>query len=426
MAYTREPLTPTSVNKYIKNVLEGDKFLRQLYITGELSNVKYHSNGNIYFSVKDDGAQINCIMFKSYKETAAAKFVEGEKVEILGNIYAYTKMGQYSINVVKMRKVGLGDLHQKYTELKNRLEAQGYFGKEHKKQIPKFPERIGVITSPTGAAVRDVITTIQRRHTLAEVVILPTLVQGEKAYKDVVRNIQRANEIGKFDVLIVGRGGGSIEDLWAFNEMEVAQSIYDSKTPIISAVGHETDFTIADFVADVRAPTPTAAAEMATPNSRELVRHLQKNSEILQRNIQQKLKLGVEQLRRISENQYFNNPLLNIMSSFDYLTQSFFSEAKVFEKNIIHYGERLEDMKNLNEKNIVNSLENKRISLEHQKQNIDNLNPLSLLSKGYTMVQKNGKYIKSVTDIKVGDDLEVNLRDGEVKTKVIEVKEKNE
>ncbi len=419
--YSQTPLTPSSVNKYIKSILEKDINLEKLYITGEVSNVKYHSNGNIYFNIKDNEAQINCIMFKNYQMKMDFKIVEGDKVELLGNLYTYVKMGQYNINVFKIRKTGQGDLYQKYLELKKELESLGYFNQNHKKEIPLYPKVIGVLTSDTGAAIRDIITTIKRRYPIAQIKIIPTLVQGKNAYTDIVKNIKKSEEYD-FDVIILGRGGGSIEDLWSFNEREVANAIYDCKIPIISAVGHETDFTIADFVADKRAATPTAAAEIATPNMIELKENLNKNINSINNSLNNLIKINKERLNLINQNQYFQNPLLNIQTDFMFLNEKFLYLVDSFKVSIETKRNLIDNLSKSNVKNIEDLIEKNKNKIVHQKENLDNLNPLNILSKGYSVVKKENEYIKTINDLKVGDDLNIKLVDGELTTSVIEIK----
>ena len=266
MANEKTYLTVTALTKYIRYKFDNDIHLANVLLEGEISNFKRHSTGHFYFTLKDSNAQISATMFASEARNVLFEPQDGMKVLVRGNVSVYEPQGTYSININSMEEKGLGSLYLAYEKLKKELESQGYFSLEHKRKLPVFPKTIGVLTSPTGAAVRDCINTIKRRYPLANIYVYPTLVQGEDAKRSIVNNIELANKQGFCDVLIVGRGGGSIEDLWAFNEKIVAMAIYNSKIPVISAVGHETDFTIADFVADVRAATPTAAAELATPN----------------------------------------------------------------------------------------------------------------------------------------------------------------
>ncbi len=420
----QQPLSPSTVNNYIKKLLEGDLQLKKLYIEGEASNVKYHANGNIYFNIKDDQAQINCIMFKNYVQNNKDKIVDGDKIEILGNIYAYVKMGQVSINVFKLRKMGQGDLYAKYLELKSKLEKEGLFSKTNKKDIVDFPERIGVITSDTGAAIRDIITTIKRRYPMCKVYVFPTLVQGEKAHFDIVENINLAQTYN-LDTLIVGRGGGSIEDLWAFNLEDVAHAIYNCTVPIISAVGHETDFTIADFVADMRAPTPTAAAEIATPDQNTLINDLNQKVSILSSKLNGMLSSYKERLHNLKNSQYFTNPILNVQTNFSYLQLEFLNEVKSFNTNINNKIKNLDQMKNLNIDTINQRLKNYSQNLENKKEYLDSLNPLTLLSKGYSIVLKDDKIVKSVKQIDKNSSVNIKLSDGEAKANVISIKEKD-
>ena len=251
--------------RYLKLMFDTSTKMRNVYLKGEISNLKIHTTGHIYFSLKDETSKINAMMFASSAKNLKFVPAEGMKVLVHGRVSIYEATGNYQIYVSEMEEDGLGNLYIEFEKLKKKLANLGLFDEKHKKPIPKFPKRIGVVTASTGAAIRDIISTIERRYPIAQIYLFSSLVQGEGAKDDIVRNIKRANEFD-LDVLIVGRGGGSIEDLWPFNEEDVAYAIYNSEVPIISAVGHEVDFTIADFVADLRAPTPTGAAEMAVPN----------------------------------------------------------------------------------------------------------------------------------------------------------------
>ena len=272
MDQTKQYLSVTALTKYIKYKLEGDTHLKQIYLKGEISNLTKHSRGHYYFSLKDENAQIKAIMFSSATKSLAFDPKDGDKVLAYGAISVYEPSGSYSIQIYQMEPDGIGALYLAYEKLKEEMEEKGYFSQTRKKPIPKYPSAIGVITSPTGAAIRDIIHTIERRYPLTKLILYPALVQGDTAKESIRDQINKANQDSLVDVLIVGRGGGSIEDLWAFNERVVAEAIYASKIPIISAVGHETDFTISDFVSDLRAPTPTAAAELATPDKNTLMR----------------------------------------------------------------------------------------------------------------------------------------------------------
>lgn len=396
-------LTPSAVNNYLKTILEKDKYLSFFKIKGEISNLKYHSNGNMYFSIKDDNAGINCIMFKSYAAKLEQKFQEGDQVEIDGSLYLYVKMGQYNINVRSMQKAGVGDLFVEFERLKKEFELKGYFDMEHKKKLPKYPQTVGVITAKTGAAVQDILTTLNRRYPLAKVLVYSTLVQGAKAKEDIVKNIKRANDEMSCDVLIVGRGGGSIEDLWAFNEAIVVEAIWNSQIPIISSVGHETDTTLSDYVADHRAPTPTAAAEIATPSIIEIKQSLENLKQNGAKALNSKLTTNQLKLDMVINNQYYQEPLINF-------------EMKISDN----------DMKlQMREQALLNSLNIFNTKLANQKDLIDSLNPLTILSKGYSVTKIDDDIVKSVSQINIGDVVELDYADGKAYAEVTK-KELNE
>lgn len=401
MENNRPALTPSAVNNYLKTILEKDKYMSFFKLKGEISNLKYHSNGNMYFSVKDEGAAINCIMFKSYAIRLTDKFSEGDQIEIEGSLYLYVKMGQYNINVRSMEKAGVGDLYKRYEQLKKEFELKGYFNQSHKQAIPKYPQTIGVVTSKTGAAVQDIITTLKRRYPIAKVRIYPTLVQGVNAKEDVVKNIRLANNEGICDVLIVGRGGGSIEDLWAFNEKIVVEAIYQSSIPIISSVGHETDTTLSDYVADVRVPTPTAAAEVASPNILELREHVNGLREVMVKSLESKVTVRKLRLDNIVKNQYFSNPLIKFELELDEINTKVENSQLRLEHKI----------------KMLNSI------LANDKNLIDSLNPLTILSKGYSVSKVNDTIIKSTKELNVGDQITTEFTDGYVKTTIIDIKE---
>ncbi len=397
-------LTPTAVNNYLKTILEKVKYMSFFSIKGEISNLKYHSNGNMYFSIKDENAQISCIMFKSYASKVTDTLVEGDQVELSGSLYLYTKMGQYNINVRTIEKAGVGDLYQKYEQLKKDYELKGYFDQQHKQKIPNFPQAIGVITSQTGAAVQDIITTLKRRYPLAKVIIYPTLVQGTNAKFDVAKNIKAANDANVCDTLIVGRGGGSIEDLWAFNEPEVVEAIFASKIPIISSVGHETDTTLSDYVADIRVPTPTAAAEIATPDISELKTNLSNYKAMGAKSLSGRINNAKMQLKYITNNQYYRDPLVNYQLHFDDMT----NELK-FATN-----------------KILNNININKTELVNKKVIIDSLNPLTILSKGYSVANTSSGVLRSVNDIEIDQEVTITLADGKLVSKVVSKKELNE
>ncbi len=436
-------LSPSAVNNYLKTILEKDKYLSSFKIKGEISNLKYHSNGNMYFSVKDAQAAINCIMFKSYATKLEQKFSEGDEVEIDGSLYLYVKMGQYNINVRAMKRAGVGNLFALYEELKKDYELKGYFDSVHKQQIPKFPQTIGIVTAQTGAAIKDIMTTLERRFKLAKIVVYPALVQGANAKFDVANKIKLANIDKRCDVLIVGRGGGSIEDLWAFNEKEVIEAVWASKIPIISSVGHETDTVLCDYVADCRAPTPTAAAELASPDSKELDSQLLNYKQIAKSQLKTKFNSAKLKLKLIEQDQYFINPLLNyemqqqeLYNQLNVIKQSHLNKVMTSELNINNCKKQLQEYDlqmvykpkidfarqslQLAKQDLINKVNTQSNNLDHQKQLIDNLNPLTILSKGYSVSMLGSKIIKNSSDITVGDELLIKYQDGNIKTIVTE------
>ena len=302
-------LTVSAITRYLKAKFDVDENLQTVFLKGEISNFKAHTTGHFYFSLKDETSKINAIMFRSNASKVLFKPADGTKVLVTGRISVYEAMGSYQIYVDEMIEDGVGNLYVAFEQLKKKLQAEGLFDKEHKRPIPKIPKRVGIVTASTGAAIRDIMTTIKRRFPICETILFPTLVQGENAKDDIARNIERAQDYD-LDILIVGRGGGSIEDLWPFNEEIVARAIYNSKVPVISAVGHEVDFTIADFVADLRAPTPTAAAELAVPNMSDLKKHIDQLSIRLNEAIYKKVNYLKLYLDSVKNSFVIKNPMV--------------------------------------------------------------------------------------------------------------------
>lgn len=392
-------LTVTALTKYIKYKFDHDHNLEEVLLEGEVSNFKHNSRGHFYFTLKDENAQISATMFQSYAKTVKFEPEDGMKVFVKGTVTLYEPSGTYQINVREMKSDGLGDLYLAYEKLKAELEKEGYFDPMHKMPIPRFPKIIGVITSPTGAAIRDIINTITRRYPLCRVILYPAIVQGEDAKANIALQIKKANIDGFCDTLIVGRGGGSIEDLWAFNERIVAQAIYDSKIPIISAVGHEIDFTIADFVADMRAATPTAAAELATPNK-----------DTLKQNVDYYLDAYNKRLKFIFDN--YKLMLMNMDKRLDSKNPISILEHK--KELLDSYIERL-NMK------IYRILELKKHNYEIIKRSLEMNNPLAIMDKGYSILEIDGKIITDVNNVKEDDTLTTKMKNGIVKSKVVEV-----
>ena len=328
-------LSISALTRYLKYKFDSDDNLRQIFLKGEISNLKIHSTGHLYFSLKDENSKINAIMFSTNARRLTFKPVEGTNVLVVGRVSIYEQTGNYQIYVDDMQEDGVGNLYVQYEKLKAELAKEGLFDQSKKKKIPKMPSRIGIITAPTGAAIRDILSTIKRRFPLVETILFPALVQGENAKDDIVKKIKIANTYD-LDVLIVGRGGGSIEDLWPFNEEIVARAIYESKIPIISAVGHEIDFTIADFVADKRAPTPTGAAEMAVPNKTDIQSYLNQINIRLEKAIYNKINIYRQQLNNLESSQIFKNPyrMYEIKEQmFDVLYEKLTKEIKLILKN---------------------------------------------------------------------------------------------
>ena len=381
----------TELNNYVKRILDNDENLKNVFVTGEISNFKNHYSGHMYMTIKDEGGAIKAVMFSSY--ASRLKFVpeNGMKVIIFGSVSLYNKDGSYQLYITDMQPDGVGALNLAYEQLKEKLQNEGLFNAEFKKPIPEFPQKIGVMTAPDGAAVRDIFSILKRRFPVAEIVFCPVAVQGERAAPEIAKAIKFFNEQNAADVLIVGRGGGSLEDLWAFNEEIVARAIFESKIPVISAVGHETDFTIADFVSDLRAPTPSAAAELAVPDIFELKSELlglKQHLSVLMRNM---LTGEKERLENFEKQITILSPTNKIINSRQEL-------SNLYEKVVNSITSKLNDEKT-------------KISLLSSKLNA--LSPLEVLSRGYSISYKNEMPIKSVGDVKTGDNIKIRVTDGE-------------
>ena len=408
----KEYLTVTQLTKYIKYKIDNDINLREVYLKGEISNFKAHTRGHFYFTIKDEGSRINAVMFASSASKVKFTPEDGMKVLVTGRISVYEATGGYQIYVNEMMEDGVGNLYVAFEQLKKKLASEGLFDDRYKKPIPKIPERVGVITASTGAAIRDIISTINRRFPLTEVILLPSLVQGEGAKEDIVRQIKRA-EGYNLDVLIVGRGGGSIEDLWAFNEEIVARTIFDCPIPVISAVGHEIDFTIADFVADLRAPTPTGAAEIAVPNKTDVINYINQLNLRSRKAVGTILELKRKKLDSIKGHYILNNPL-DLYSAkiqkLDYLTESLVKNYKVIiDKEKIK-------LNNIKTRPLFS---NPLVILDKTKQKytlllskLDALSPLKTLERGYGIIKINDKAVTSIKDLKKDDLINIELKDG--------------
>lgn len=414
----KEYITVSKITDYIARLIGSDSNLKHVFIKGELSNVNLYRSGHLYFTLKDENSQIKGVMFNA-RRRLKFKPEDGMKVLIEGKIDVYKINGVYQLYVSEISKDGIGDLHRRFEELKEKLNKEGLFDQSHKKKIPNFPKRIGVITAANGAAIRDIIITIKRRWPLCEVILFPSLVQGEKASQNIVYQIKNADKFD-LDTLIVGRGGGSIEDLWSFNEEIVARAIYECETPVISAVGHEIDFTISDFVADLRAATPTAAAEIAVPPYVEIKNGVNQLDSRANFAINKILDENKNKLDNIISKRLFTSPG-EIYAPKEMMLDGIINRLQHSSESVI--------MKNQNRLNLVknsNLFKNPQEIIKNQKENyllqlskLEILNPLNTLKRGYTLAKSDGKVISSAKQLKSGDNLEVEFDDGNVNTKVI-------
>ena len=390
------PITVTELNLYIKDKFNKDEYLNNVLIKGEISNFKNHYTGHMYFTLKDENSLIKCIMFKSY--TSNLNFVprDGMKVIILGTVSVYERDGVYQIYCKGMREDGLGSLHVAYEELKAKLEKEGLFDQKYKKPIPKMPKCIGVLTSNTGAVIRDIINVSTRRNQNVHIRLLPVPVQGEGASVKIANAIKIMNERNLADVIILARGGGSLEDLWPFNEEIVARAIFDSELPVISAVGHETDFSISDFVADLRAPTPSAAAELAVPNISDVLMKLDNYNFRYKNSLKKKIEVMRLRYEKCMMHKAFKDPLQNIQDKYVYL-------------------DNINKSMQLNMNNKIQSSRTKMVELITK---LDNISPLKTLTRGYSIIERNDIVVKSVNDLNIDDEINIRLIDGVSKARI--------
>ena len=431
------------LNKYIRMKMESDPLLSELWIRGEISNFTHHSSGHMYFTLKDADSRIKCIMFASHNQRLPFIPKEGSRVIARGNVTVYERDGQYQFYATHMQPDGIGSLYLAYEQLKKKLEAEGLFDAARKRPIPKFPRSIGVVTSPTGAAVRDVMITLSRRFPQAHIVLYPVLVQGKGATSSIVKAIREMNRMDEVDVLIVGRGGGSLEELWAFNEEMVARAIYESSIPVISAVGHETDFTIADFVADLRAATPTAAAELAVPQVSELKELLRQLERSLRQGLMHRASRERERLSRLQKSPALTQPrrqLLPHIQRLDMLKHRL--GVKIESKlqlasarygkvhvTLLRYdprsqleqaGQRQSDLSRRLQQNMTSLLKDNSNTLLSQMRQLDALSPLKVMSRGYSLVynEPGTGLIKSISQVQPGDRVNIKMTDGELECQV--------
>ena len=384
------------INRYVKNMFTQDFILQKIYVKGEVSNCKYHTSGHIYFSLKDETGVLSCVMFAGHRRGLAFRMKDGDRVVVGGAVDVYERDGRYQLYAKEISLEGAGALYERFLALKTELEEMGMFAQEYKQPIPAFIHRLGVVTEPTGAAVQDIRNISLRRDPYLQIILYPALVQGEGAADSIVRGIHMLDQ-AEVDVIIVGRGGGSIEDLWAFNEEKVARAIFECRTPIISAVGHETDFTIADFVADLRAPTPSAAAELAVADFRQILQNIAGLRDRMQKAMQRRAELGRAQLMQYQMRFQYLNP-----------------EAKLRDNR-----QRLADLDELLRRAMKNRIAEERHMLGIYLERYRGLSPLYKLNQGYSFVSdREGNGIISTKQVHSGDLLEISVTDGVIEAEV--------
>ncbi|EOU1135454.1 exodeoxyribonuclease VII large subunit [Clostridium perfringens] len=386
-------LSVGEVNNYVKKLVENDFILKNLNVKGEISNLKFHSSGHIYFSLKDENSKVNCIMFKNNAVNLDFRLEEGMKVEIKARLGVYHKEGTYQLYCENIKKAGIGELFEEFHKLKKELSEEGIFDEKYKRALPKFPKRIGIITARTGAAVRDIINVIQRRNKSLDIILYPAKVQGENAADSIIEGIRYFNNEKSVDVIILGRGGGSIEELWTFNNRDLAYEIFNSRIPTVSAVGHEVDFTISDFVSDMRAPTPSAAGELVSPSLQEMINDLLNKKEFLHRAIDRKFLNAKKDVDLLHKGLKGNNP--------KHIIEKRIKEVNSLEEKLNFLGKRKID-KAKDELIALNSI-------------LQTLNPLNTLGRGYSVIMdKEDKVINKVSELKKNDMVKVIMKDGSV------------
>lgn len=421
-------ITVTEVNKYIKEIINDDLLLKKVYLKGEISNFKAHSRGHFYFTLKDENSRINAVMFSFNNRNMKFVPYDGMKVLVTGKIDVYEASGSYQIYVEEMLEDGVGTLYIAFEQLKEKLNKEGLFDKSKKKKIRRIPNRIGIVTSPTGAAIKDILTTIKRRYPVCETILFPALVQGDNAAGDIANKIKLANALRdklELDTLIVGRGGGSLEDLWPFNEEVVARAIYDSDIPVISAVGHEIDITISDYVADLRAPTPTAAAELAVPDINTIITYLDTATNRSYNALNNIISVNYKKLDNIKNSYILSKPLSMYEIKEQKLDNLIDNLDKAITKTIDSVKVKLFTIKNsyiLNNPDMLYKYSGQK--LDHIISKLEVLNPLNTLNRGYAIVKKDNKVLSSIKNINEGENITISLKDGNIESKIIKVGEK--
>lgn len=444
---TNRYLTVSALTKYIKRKMETDHHLRDVWLKGEISNFKHHNRGHMYLTIKDEQSRIQAVMFASQNRRLTFMPEDGMHVLIRGEISVYEPYGQYQLYIHQMEPDGLGSLYLAFEQLKEKLSKQGYFDEKHKRAIPTYPKHIGLVTSPTSAAVRDMITTIKRRFPITRITIIPAIVQGEQGPESIVQGIEKANQLGIFDVLIVGRGGGSIEELWCFNDERVAMAIFHSKIPVISAVGHETDITISDFIADHRAATPTGAAEIAVPSQVELMDKLMTMRRSIQHMVHSRVKNYQNHLIRLKQSYAFRYPdqlIKQKNQELDQITdrmdkaltqhhqvnkdkyQSLHRQLKAHhpEAKLKQAIEKTTFLHQRLSRHLDQLMELRKRQLVFMMEKLTLLNPLEIMKRGYAIpYHESGKIVTSTTEVTKEDFLKIKVHDGDIHCQVLEVKE---
>lgn len=411
----------SQLTRYIKFKFDHDEHLGHVFLRGEISNFKAHTRGHYYFTLKDETSRINAVMFSSNTSKLLFRPTDGMKVLVTGRVSVYEATGGYQIYVEDMVEDGVGNLYVQFEELKKKLQQEGLFDPSKKKKIPKIPKTVGIITAPTGAAIRDILSTIKRRWPITKTILFPSLVQGASAAPEIIKQIKKAQEFD-LDVLIVGRGGGSIEDMWCFNDEQVARAIYACKIPVISAVGHEIDFTIADFVADLRAPTPTGAAEMAVPNISDFYQYFGQIELRLEQAIMTMITSKKDQLETLKKSYILTNPIAMYQVK-EQRFDSLFEKIHLLMNSIIaNEKNSCQILKQKLENNIQKVLENEQHRYLHALNKLEILNPLLTIKRGYSITRNQDHVVTSIQQVKPHDKIEIEVTDGLIEARVEEVK----
>lgn len=418
MAYTVSQL-----NNIIKEYIDINPSLRRVQVIGEISNLKKHYTGHWYLTLKDENSRINAMVFASYASRIKIKVEDGMKVMITGTVSVYPQGGSYQIYIYDIDPVGVGALYMQYEALKKKLNEEGLFDLDKKKSFPKYPTNIGVISAPQGAAVRDVITTIRRRWPLTQITLLSSLVQGASAAPDVLDKLKKADNMG-FDVIIVARGGGSIEDLWCFNDETVARFVYQMNTPIISAIGHETDFTILDFVADARAATPTAAAEIATPNIYEIRSLVDTQKVRMGKGLMTKIDMYKDKIDRIKARNWYSSPELLFVNKRLKCDNLMHRLNRSSEKKILDLKKSIEQSNLKLNNGLNNVIKTNKMQFATLVSKLDALSPLKVIQRGYGLIETQEKVVKSIKDVNVNENITIKVSDGKIKANVLSKEEK--